>query len=124
MSSKCSIWSTPTGRRTAFTLQADPVLAHTAKDEADAEAANGQQGHYTFGHIYDSLRSYGYSHPLGGVGENAAGAPGFWTDAQSVVQAWINEPNHRANILGNFTYSGVGLTVANGTYWWAQDFAS
>ncbi|GAB2742945.1 CAP domain-containing protein [Kitasatospora kifunensis] len=105
-------------------LQADPVLAHTAKDEADAEAAHGQQGHYTFGNLSNSLRAYGYSHPIGGLAENAAGAPGFWTDAQSVVQAWINDADHRAIMLGNYTYTGVGLTVANGTYWWAEDFAS
>ncbi|GAA2262616.1 hypothetical protein GCM10010430_53780 [Kitasatospora cystarginea] len=104
-------------------LEPDPALTRTAQDEADAEAAHGQEGHYTFDHIFDSLQAYGYSHPMGAVAENAAGAPGFWTDAQSVVQAWIDEPTHRAYMLGDFTYTGVGLTVDNGTYWWAQDFA-
>ncbi|MFF7637710.1 CAP domain-containing protein [Kitasatospora sp. NPDC008050] len=105
-------------------LQADPVLARTAQDDANAEAAHNQQGHYTIDHIFDTLHAYSYSHPLGGFAQNAAGAPGMWTDAQSVVQAWINEPLHRGNILGDYKYSGVALTVANGTYWWAQDFMS
>jgi uncharacterized protein YkwD len=104
-------------------LQADPALTRTAQDEADAEAAHNQQGHWAFGNIFPALSSYGYSHPLHSVAENAAGAPGFWTDAQSVVQAWIDEPAHRANMLGDYAYTGVGLTVSNGTYWWAQDFA-
>lgn len=104
-------------------LQYDAALAHTAQDEADEQARRGQQGHWTFGKIYDSLKAYGYTHPAGGVAENAAGAPGFWKDARSVVQAWIDEPGHRQNILGDFKYTGVGLTVVNGNYWWAQDFA-
>ncbi|WP_329584976.1 CAP domain-containing protein [Kitasatospora sp. NBC_01250] len=105
-------------------LQADPALARTAQDEANAESAHGQQGHFAFGDMSNSLRAYGYAHPIGALAENAAGAPGFWTDAQSVVQAWTGDALHRNNILGDYTYTGVGLTVANGTYWWAQDFAA
>ncbi|MFC5720534.1 CAP domain-containing protein [Streptomyces gamaensis] len=105
-------------------LQWDNVLARTAQDEADEQARRQRQGHYTFENIYDRMRQYGYSHPLGGVWENAAGARGFWKDPQSVVQAWIDEPGHRANILTDSKWSGVGLTVdGNGNYWWAQDFA-
>ncbi|WP_116214648.1 CAP domain-containing protein [Streptomyces olivoreticuli] len=103
-------------------LQYDPALTHTAQDEADEEARRGQQGHWAFGHIYESLKAYGYTHG-GGAAENAAGYPGFWKDARSVVQAWIDEPGHRQIMLGDYKYTGVGVTVVDGNYWWAQDFA-
>lgn len=44
---------------------------------------------------------------------------------QQVVQAWMNSPGHRANILNeNFTTIGVGYTVSGGTAYWAQLFTA
>ena len=57
-------------------------------------------------------------YPRGGaMGEIIAA--GF-KDAQSVVDAWMNSPGHRAQILGSdFTAFGVGLVKGGsfGTYW-------
>lgn len=43
---------------------------------------------------------------------------------QEVVQAWMNSPGHRSNILNkNFTEIGVGLAKdANGNPYWTQMF--
>lgn len=39
---------------------------------------------------------------------------------QEVVQAWMDSPGHRANILnGKFTHIGVGY-VKSGNYWTQQ----
>ncbi|WP_406341241.1 CAP domain-containing protein [Streptomyces sp. NBC_00648] len=105
-------------------LQYDDAVARTAQDEANEEARRGQQGHWTYAGMSDALRRYGYPRPIGATAENAAGAPGMWKDAPSVVDAWIREPLHEANILRDaYKYTGVGVTVdANGNYWWAQDF--
>ncbi|MFD9797117.1 CAP domain-containing protein [Streptomyces sp. NPDC059070] len=105
-------------------LQYEDSVARTAQDEADEEARRGQQGHWTFPGVFDTLRKYGYPRQFGSVAENAAGAPGMWKDAASVVDAWIKEPLHEKNILGDaYKYTGVGVTVdGNGNYWWAQDF--
>ncbi|MFD5700500.1 CAP domain-containing protein [Streptomyces lasiicapitis] len=107
-------------------LQYDDAVARTAQDEADEQARRGQQGHWTFANMRDSLKKYGYPRPIGKTSENAAGARGFWKDAPSVVDAWIKEPLHERNILDDdIKYTGVGVTVdSNGTHWWAQDFVS
>ncbi|MGW1199725.1 ricin-type beta-trefoil lectin domain protein [Streptomyces sp. NPDC002536] len=105
-------------------LTYDPAVEHVAQDEADEEARRQQQGHWTFdGTLNARLQQYGFSHRPGATGENAAGAHGFWTDAPSVVKAWIDDEKHRNIMLGDYSYTGVGLVIdANGTYWWAQDF--
>ncbi|WP_405978411.1 CAP domain-containing protein [Streptomyces sp. NBC_00158] len=53
-------------------------------------------------------------------GENIARGQG---DAKSVMQAWMNSPGHKANILNcEFRTLGVGVYFASGGPWWTQDF--
>ncbi|MCJ1679875.1 CAP domain-containing protein [Streptomyces sp. APSN-46.1] len=53
-------------------------------------------------------------------GENIARGQG---DAQAVMNAWMNSPGHKANILNcEFRTLGVGVYVASGGPWWTQDF--
>ncbi|MFD8985457.1 CAP domain-containing protein [Streptomyces sp. NPDC059564] len=53
-------------------------------------------------------------------GENIARGQG---DAKSVMEAWMNSPGHKANILNcEFRTLGVGVYVAAGGPWWTQDF--
>ncbi|MFI5667664.1 CAP domain-containing protein [Streptomyces sp. NPDC051704] len=53
-------------------------------------------------------------------GENIARGQG---DAQAVMNAWMNSPGHKANILNcEFRTLGVGVYVADGGPWWTQDF--
>lgn len=54
--------------------------------------------------------------PLSAAGENIAA--GYSTPA-SVVEGWMDSPGHRANILGNYKYLGVGIAYGGdyGTYW-------
>lgn len=59
----------------------------------------------------------------GGLGEIIAAG---YTDAASVVDAWMNSPGHRDQILGNgYQAFGVGL-VKGGSYgtYWTVDFGS
>lgn len=44
--------------------------------------------------------------------------------ARGAVNWWMNSPGHRANILGNFTHLGVGVTRAGDHVYAVQDFAS
>lgn len=40
-------------------------------------------------------------------------------DAERLVAAWTASPAHRANLVGNFRYAGVGVAVsASGTPYW------
>lgn len=42
---------------------------------------------------------------------------------EEVVASWMNSPMHRDNILGNYTYVGVGISAdASGCLYWAQCF--
>ncbi|MFB7498650.1 CAP domain-containing protein [Streptomyces sp. NPDC056161] len=62
---------------------------------------------------------------------SAAGVPGLGgeniargqADAAAVMEAWMNSPGHRANILNcDFTTLGVGVHFGSGGPWWTQDF--
>lgn len=64
----------------------------------------------------------GYSNWLA-LGENLAGGQ---PSPQSVVNAWMASPGHRANILNpNYTEIGVGLATG-GRYgiYWSQEFGA
>ncbi|MFJ7151741.1 CAP domain-containing protein [Streptomyces sp. NPDC100445] len=53
-------------------------------------------------------------------GENIARGQ---ADAAAVVQAWMDSPGHRANILNpDFKTLGVGVHLGPGGPWWTQDF--
>ncbi|HZG04932.1 MAG TPA: CAP domain-containing protein, partial [Streptomyces sp.] len=43
--------------------------------------------------------------------------------AQSVMDAWMDSPGHRANILNcDYRTLGVGAHFAEGGPWWTQNF--
>lgn len=66
----------------------------------------------TYGSPFNMMKSFGISYRA--AGENIA--KGYKTPAQ-VVDAWMNSPGHRANILNStYTHIGVGY-VASGSYW-------
>lgn len=56
------------------------------------------------------------------VAENIAAGQ---STPEAVVEAWMNSPGHRANILGDCKYLGVGLAFGGGYgIYWTQCFAS
>lgn len=84
-------------------------FAHQGLDGASAQARGSASGY------------------LGGIGENiAAGQP----TPKAVVQAWINSPPHRVNLLDSrYREIGVGFFnnpsdrgLVNYRYYWAQNF--
>ncbi|MFE6486247.1 CAP domain-containing protein [Streptomyces sp. NPDC057757] len=53
-------------------------------------------------------------------GENIARGQ---STAEAVMDAWMNSPGHRANILNcDFKTLGVGVHLGTGGPWWTQDF--
>lgn len=93
-------------------LSRSDVLDAAAKLKAQDMAKNGYFAHYSPTGVspwfwFDEV-SYNFIH----AGENLAV---HFTDSGDVVDAWMNSPTHRANIMnGNFTEIGVG--TAKGTY--------
>ncbi len=44
--------------------------------------------------------------------------------AQKIVNDWINSPGHRANMLGAFTYAGIGIAVSGDTIYSTADYTT
>lgn len=110
-------------KRAAYGLGA-LTLSTKLSDGARLKAQDLQQNRYfdhnspTYGSPFDMMRSLGITY--GSAGENIA--MGF-SSAEAVVNAWMNSPSHRANILdARFHQIGVGY-VSNGGYW-AQWFTN
>jgi uncharacterized protein YkwD len=58
----------------------------------------------------------------GASGENIAAG---YSDPQAVMNAWLNSPGHRSNILSEYSWEiGVGYYQGSGSYgrYWVQDF--
>ncbi len=95
-------------------LEFDPALGQVSESWARAMAADGALDHGAFGERIASI------YPNTAAGEDIAeGQP----TAPDVVAAWMDDPPHRANILGGFNRLGVGQARADdGTLYWCADF--
>ena len=65
------------------------------------------------------LDEVGYSYRK--AGENIAYGQ---RSAKEVMDAWMNSEGHRANILGDYDYIGIGVYESGGTIYWSQLFSS
>ena len=63
------------------------------------------------------LDEVGYSYRK--AGENIAYGQ---QSAKEVMDAWMNSEGHRANILGDYDYIGIGVYESGGTIYWSQMF--
>ncbi len=73
----------------------------------------------TYGSPFRMMEAFGIR--FSAAGENIAYGQ---RTPQEVMNAWMNSPGHRANIL-SATYNQIGVGVAkasNGTYYWTQMF--
>ncbi|MFE7294621.1 CAP domain-containing protein [Streptomyces sp. NPDC057579] len=94
-------------------------LAGLAQRFSDDMARRGFFGHTDpDGHTpWDRAHAQGIA-DLGG--ENIARGQ---ADARSVMDSWMNDPGHRANILNcEYKSLGVGAHFGPGGPWWTQDF--
>ncbi|MDP4085575.1 MAG: SafA/ExsA family spore coat assembly protein [Bacillota bacterium] len=75
----------------------------------------------TYGDPFTMMKNFGISYRY--AGENIAAGQ---ATAQEVVNAWMNSPGHRANILStNYTQIGVGFAQGGSQrYYWSQMFIS
>ncbi|GAA0604374.1 CAP domain-containing protein [Streptomyces crystallinus] len=100
-------------------LKADASLAALATAFSDDMAARG-----FFDHTDPDGKSPWDRAAKAGVGnlggENIARGQ---ADAKAVMEAWMNSPGHRANILNcDYKTLGVGVHFGDGGPWWTQDF--
>ena len=93
-------------------LTVSPLLEAAAQDKANDMVANNY-----FAHTSPSGLSPWYWFERVGYNFTSAGenlAVNF-SDSQDVTNAWMNSPEHRANIL-NGTFTQIGIATATGTY--------
>lgn len=94
------------------TLTINETLVKAAQAKADDMAEKGYFAHTT----PDGKEPWDFMHEAGYVftyaGENLAVNFG---DSEDVVQAWMNSPTHRANIL-NGKFTEIGIATAVGEY--------
>ncbi|MFC8364569.1 CAP domain-containing protein [Streptomyces griseorubiginosus] len=100
-------------------VSANSALAGLAADFSKAMADQG-----FFDHTDPSGASPWDRAALAGItnlgGENIARGQ---SDPAAVMEAWMNSPGHRANILNcDFKTLGVGVQFGTGGPWWTQDF--
>lgn len=88
------------------------ALDQAAQRKAEHMAANQYFAHHSPDGIspwhWFSQVGYNFVH----AGENLAI---YFTDSDEVVDAWMNSPAHRANIM-NDTYTEIGIGTASGVY--------
>lgn len=96
----------------AAPLVRNPLLDQAARLKAEHMAQNSYFAHYSPDGVspwyWFEQVDYTYAH----AGENLAI---HFTDSSAVVDAWMNSPSHRANIV-NDTYTEIGVGTAKGTY--------
>ncbi|MET8245857.1 CAP domain-containing protein [Streptomyces sp. NPDC005202] len=101
-----------------------PVAANSSLTDLAEEFSKAMADQNFFDHTdptgaspWDRAARLGISN-LGG--ENIARGQ---ADAAAVMEAWMNSPGHRANILNcDFKTLGVGVHFGAGGPWWTQDF--
>ncbi len=93
-------------------LSRNVVLDQAAKLKAEDMARNSYFSHDSPTGItpWYWFKQAGY--PFVHAGENLAV---YFTDSTEVVDAWMNSPTHRANIVGT-NYREIGVGTAKGTY--------
>ena len=98
-------------------LKTDNQLMAAAREKSQDMQSKKYFSHTspTFGSPFDRMKALGISYKS--AGENIAQGQ---RSPQEVVQAWMDSPGHRANILNaKFTHIGVGY-VKTGNYWTQQ----
>jgi hypothetical protein len=94
------------------TLRRNDLLDQAATLKAEDMATNEYFAHYSPAGVspwfwFDKV-SYGFVH----AGENLAV---HFTDSSDVIDAWMESPLHRANIMNN-TFTEIGVGTARGEY--------
>ncbi|MCJ1676324.1 CAP domain-containing protein [Streptomyces sp. APSN-46.1] len=103
-------------------LTANAKLSAAARAYSDTMARSGVMSHTGPDGSTMTTRveaaGYGWSR----LGENIARGQ---ADAAAVMNAWMNSPGHKANILNcDFREIGIGLHKGDGGPWWTQNFGT
>jgi uncharacterized protein YkwD len=104
-----------------------PVCANTklqssSQRHTDDMAANNYMAHNGTDGSTMSQRITDAKYDWSAVGENVAAGQ---EDVEAVMDAWMHSPEHRENIMGDYTMLGVAYAYNDATeykHYWTQDF--
>ncbi|QNP66151.1 CAP domain-containing protein [Streptomyces genisteinicus] len=103
-------------------VTANARLTQAADDYSDVMAASGVMSHTGPDGSTMTSRVEAAGYAWSTLGENIARGQ---ADAEAVMDAWMNSPGHRANILNcSFDELGVGVHMGDGGPWWTQNFGA
>ena len=112
-------------------LEATADLTESAHDKSRDILECDSFSHYACGREFTYwMRATGYlSAQCWKVGENLAFGSGDYGTVRSIFRAWMRSPEHRANILGEFSQIGIDLQTGTlsgtgRTAVWTQHFGS
>lgn len=98
------------------TLEPDTQLRDIAWAHSADMLANDYFSHENHAGCNSSCRTTKAGYAWRSIGENIYMMSGYTITpeqtAHMVVEGWMNSPGHRANMLGSFTVSGVGVVRA------------
>ncbi|WP_406208941.1 CAP domain-containing protein [Kitasatospora sp. NBC_01560] len=102
-------------------LTAEPRLAAAAQGHSEDMANRNYFDHASPEGYHADHRIEATGYRWSSWGENIARGQ---KDPAAVMDAWMNSPGHRANILNcSFKQIGVGVRTGSGGPWWTQVFA-
>ncbi|MEU9040770.1 MULTISPECIES: CAP domain-containing protein [unclassified Kitasatospora] len=103
-------------------VTSDPRLATAAQSHSDDMADRNYFDHASPEGYHADHRIEATGYRWSTWGENIARGQ---KDPAAVMDAWMNSPGHRANILNcAFKQLGVGVRTGSGGPWWTQVFAA
>jgi uncharacterized protein YkwD len=113
------------------TLEETAVLEESARDKSRDILECDSFSHYACGREFTYwMRETGYlSAQCWRVGENLAFGTGEYASVRSIFRAWMRSPEHRVNLLGEFSQIGIDLQTgtlsgSGKTSIWTQHFGS
>ncbi|GAM24741.1 hypothetical protein SAMD00019534_079160 [Acytostelium subglobosum LB1] len=101
-------------------IQISPCLMDSAQFHSEYQASTSTMTHDDpNGGLFERFEVYG-ANSMSNAAENVAA--GQQTD-DSVISSWKNSPGHYANMIGDYTFIGLGMKVgSSGTPYWTQQF--
>jgi uncharacterized protein YkwD len=102
-------------------LTLDPIISAEAREHSAALARNGGSiSHRGFKQRLEDIRK---RIPYRAAAENVALNVGYDNPARAAVEGWKKSPEHRKNMLGDFSLTGIGVAQdTGGGYFFTQIF--
>lgn len=102
-------------------LTLDPIISAAAREHSADMARHGDRiSHRGFERRLQDIRK---KLPYRAAAENIAAIDGYNNPARVAVEGWGKSPEHRNNMLGDFSLTGIGIAQGeDGRYFFTQIF--